>query len=75
VTDRSWTTGTVWSATIVRIPVGDRIPPYHLAYVDLDNGPRVLVHAATETAEAIAIGTRVEVSGLTPSGDVLVVSS
>jgi uncharacterized protein len=44
--DRFATTGTVWSATVVAIPVGDRRPPFGLAYLDLDDGPRVLVHLA-----------------------------
>jgi len=47
--------GTVWSATVVRVPVPGRTPPYALAYVDLDDGPRVLAH----TAEVFAIGARV----------------
>jgi uncharacterized protein len=50
--------GTVWSATVVRIPVAGRTPPYALAYVDLDDGPRVLAHSAS----AVAIGTRVQVT-------------
>lgn len=47
--------GTVWSATLVRIPTPGRTPPYGLAYVDLDDGPRVLAH----TAGAMPIGARV----------------
>lgn len=35
--------GTVWSSTVVRVPVAGLEPPYGLAYVDLDDGPRVLV--------------------------------
>lgn len=38
--------GTVYSATVVRIAVGDREPGYALAYVDLDDGPRVLAHVS-----------------------------
>jgi uncharacterized protein len=49
--------GTVWSATVVRIPVADRTPPYALAYVDLDEGPRVLAHSA----DALPVGARVRV--------------
>lgn len=51
--------GTVWSATVVRIPVADRIPPYALAYVDLDDGPRVLAHSAAP----VAVGARVRLVG------------
>ena len=54
--------GTVWSATVVRVPVPGRTPPYALAYVDLDGGPRILAHAD----EAIPIGARVR---LTESAD------
>lgn len=32
-------TGTVWSWTVVRIPVADLEAPYALAFVDLDDGP------------------------------------
>ncbi|MEU1692872.1 OB-fold domain-containing protein [Streptomyces hirsutus] len=35
--------GSVWASTVVRIDVGTRRPPYGIAYVDLDDGPRVLV--------------------------------
>lgn len=35
--------GSVWASTVVRIDVGTRRPPYGVAYVDLDDGPRVLV--------------------------------
>ncbi|OSY43146.1 MULTISPECIES: Zn-ribbon domain-containing OB-fold protein [Pseudonocardia] len=51
--------GTVWSSTVVRIPVPGRTPPYPLAYVDLDDGPRVLAH----TTEQQPIGARVRLLG------------
>lgn len=38
--------GVVVASTVVRIPVADRQPPFALAYVDLDSGPRVLVHTS-----------------------------
>ena len=53
--------GTVWSSTVVRIPVPGREPPYGLAYVDLDDGPRVLCH--TPRAEPIRVGSRVRLVG------------
>ena len=40
--------GTVWSSTVVRIPVPGHSAPYALAYVDLDGGPRVLVHVVRD---------------------------
>lgn len=68
--------GTVWSHTRVRIPVGDRVPPYDLVYVDLQDGPRILAHGPDlddrNSVPAFAIGARVELRGLTPSGDPLV---
>lgn len=72
--------GTVWSSTVVRVPVPGRTPPYGLAYVDLDNGPRVLAHVAdpgTDTGtdpgtERVPPGTRVTIVGETLDGDVLV---
>ena len=62
--------GTVWSSTVVRIAVGDRIPPYVLAYVDLCEGPRVLVHVSGQPTPP-AVGSRVR---LVPAvdGDIVV---
>ncbi|MGV0834398.1 Zn-ribbon domain-containing OB-fold protein [Mycolicibacterium thermoresistibile] len=61
--------GTVWSSTVVRVPVPGREPPVGLAYVDLDDGPRILVHL-TGRANPVPVGSRVRVCGHTPSGDV-----
>lgn len=63
--------GTVWSSTVVRVAVPGRTPPYTLAYVDLDDGPRLLAHVAGST-ERLAPGARVRVAGSTADGDVLV---
>lgn len=60
--------GTVWSATVVRIPVGERRPPFALAYLDLDDGPRLLVHL--DRPSAPAIGARARVTG-TDHGDLV----
>ncbi len=62
--------GTVWSATVVHIKVADRQPPYALAYVDLDEGPRVLAHVST--ARPPAVGSRVRLTAPTPEGDIQV---
>ncbi|MFB9387271.1 Zn-ribbon domain-containing OB-fold protein [Pseudonocardia petroleophila] len=62
--------GTVWSATVVRIPVPGRTPPYALAYVDLDDGPRVLAHLAHDAAPPI--GARVRLAAPSDDGDVRV---
>jgi uncharacterized OB-fold protein len=68
--DRFAATGTIWSATVVAIPVGDRRPPFALAYLDLDDGPRLLVHLAAPLAPAI--GSRARITG-TDRGDLLAV--
>jgi len=66
--------GTVWSATVVRVPVPGRAPPYAVAYVDLDgHGPRILAHTAGE--HALPIGARVALAASSASGDVQVVSA
>ncbi|MEM9042413.1 MAG: OB-fold domain-containing protein [Actinomycetota bacterium] len=61
--------GTVWSATTVHIRVGDRRPPFALAYVDLDGGPRVLAHV--DGPDTPPVGSTVRVTGA-PDGDVVV---
>ena len=62
--------GTVWSSTVVRIKVGERTPPYTLAYVDLRSGPRVLAHVGGEES-APAVGSRVRLVAPV-DGDVVV---
>lgn len=52
--------GTIYSITTVRMPVTDELPPpYLLALVDLDEGPRLLTNIEAETA---GIGDRVSVA-------------
>ena len=63
--------GVVYSSTVVRIAVGDRTPPYALAYVDLDDGPRILAHVAGGEATAPKVASRVRLTKPT-SGDVVV---
>ncbi|MEO6123493.1 MAG: OB-fold domain-containing protein [Ilumatobacteraceae bacterium] len=63
--------GTVWSSTVVRIPVPGRTPPYALAYVDIDDGPRVLAHVEGQS-NRIAVGARVELAPTTEAGDLTV---
>jgi len=62
--------GVVWSVTTVWIGVQDRATPYTLAYVDLDDGPRILAHV--EGADPVAppvVGARVALTGTTIEGD------
>lgn len=61
--------GRIWSATVVRVATPDREPPYALAYVDLDDGPRVLAHLA-DVAVPPDVGTRVRLVPPTAHGDV-----
>jgi uncharacterized OB-fold protein len=63
--------GRVWASTVVRIPVPGRTPPYGLAYVDLDDGPRVLVH--TDGDAALPVGSTVELAPQSAAGDLTVV--
>ena len=55
--------GTVWAATLIHIRVGDLDPPYALAYVDLDAGPRVL--ARQRRPSALPVGSRVRLEAST----------
>lgn len=61
--------GTVWSAATVWLTVGDRRPPFTLAYVDLHDGPRVLVLVDADGEPPP--GTAVEITG-TDGGDIVV---
>ena len=67
--------GTVFASTVVRIPVGTRTPPYGLAYVDLDDGPRVLaasLDGRDGTTVAVPVGARVRLVGVGDAGDPVV---
>jgi uncharacterized protein len=73
-------TGAAWSSTVVQIPVGTRRPPFGLAYLDLDDGPRVLVHlddgprvlVHLASPEILPLGARLRITGL-DDGDLLAV--
>jgi uncharacterized OB-fold protein len=67
--------GTVWSATVVRVPLPGRTPPYAMAYVDLDDrGPRILAHV-DETRSRLHAGARVVLSAPNAEGDPAVVAT
>lgn len=62
--DVTWTdvsgNGSIYSLTTVRMPVAEELPPpYLLALVDLDEGPRILTNIDAPTAR---IGDRVRVN-------------
>lgn len=63
--------GSVWASTVVRIAVPDRQPPYGLAYVDLENGPRILAHTPGEAA--LPVGSSVLLGPLSAAGDLTAV--
>lgn len=60
--------GVVWASARVRLRVLHRKPPYSLAYVDLDDGPRVLVRL--DEPVALDPGARVVVIG-SDAGDLI----
>jgi hypothetical protein len=64
--------GTVWAATIVRVPVGGYPPPRALAYIDIDDGPRVICEVEAVTETALEVGTRVVLRGPSDQGNPMV---
>lgn len=56
--------GTVWSFTVARIPHGNFPADRAIAYVDLDQGPRVLCTSASVPR----IGDRVDIIGTDNEG-------
>lgn len=61
--------GTVWSSTTVHLRIGGLAPPFVLAYVDIDGGPRVL--ARMIDAIEVPAGGAVQFVG-DDNGDLLV---
>lgn len=61
--------GIVWSSATVHLRVGHRSPPFTLAYVDLDHGPRVLVRIRPDVE--LKGGVRVRIIG-SDEGDIVV---
>jgi hypothetical protein len=60
--------GAAWSSTVVAIPVGERRPPFGIAYLDLDDGPRVMVHL--DEPAVLPLGARLRITG-TDRGDLV----
>lgn len=54
--------GTVWSATVLRVPLPGRKPPTALVYVDLDDGPRILGHVTGDAERRLCVGDRVRLT-------------
>lgn len=60
--------GEIWSFTVVHVPPGPGVEvPYALAYVDLDEGPRVLVR--TDPEAALRVGGRARLGAPSEDGD------
>ena len=63
-------TGTIYSLTTIRIPVTPELaPPYILALVDLDEGPRLLTNIEAPSAhigDRVSVGWRARGGGLPP---------
>lgn len=62
--------GSIYTFTIVRRGQGPykEVAPYVLAYVELDEGPRILTNVVTDDVEAVRCGQRVRVR-FDPAGD------
>lgn len=61
-------TGTVFASTCVRVRVPDRPSPRGLAYVDLRDGPRVLVETPIDESP-VQVGASVTITGVNGFGD------
>lgn len=61
--------GTVWGSTILRVPVGGYEPPRALAYVDVDDGPRLICELAGTADTPVPVGSRVELTSPSPEGN------
>ncbi|MBH16621.1 MAG: hypothetical protein CL488_00110 [Acidobacteria bacterium] len=64
--------GTVFSSTVLYIPIPERPPPSCLAYIDLDDGPRILAHVHLGAGPQPMPGDRVSLDGKNALGDLLV---
>lgn len=61
--------GTVWATTTLHVSSGTREAPYTLAYVHLDDGPRLLAHVFDGPALSPQVAERVQLVGVTGHGD------
>lgn len=59
--------GEVFASTCLRVRVPGYAPPFAMAYVVLDQGPRILVHTPGE--QPVRPGTRVVITGVSAQGD------
>lgn len=61
--------GEVFAATCLRVRVPGHTPPLGVAYLVLDDGPRILVH--TPGDRPLPVGSRARLTGVSDAGDVL----
>jgi len=62
----------VFSSTVLHIPVPERPPPTCLAYVDVDDGPRILAHVHLDMELPPLPGDQVVLDGRNSLGDPIV---
>lgn len=60
--------GAIWAVTTIHV-TGGRAAPYTLAYVDLDDGPRLLAHVNGRAEVEPRVRARVRLVELTDHGD------
>lgn len=61
--------GEVWASTCLRVRVPGHEPPFAVAYLVLDDGPRILVHTGGD--QPLATGSRARVAEVTEDGDLV----
>lgn len=61
--------GEIFASTCLRVRVPGHEPPFGMAYLLLDEGPRIFVH--TEGGDPLPAGSRAAVTAITESGDLL----
>lgn len=64
--------GEVFASTCLRVAVPGHEPPLAMAYLVLDDGPRILVH--TEGEKPLRVGSRAVLTAISPGGDVIATS-
>lgn len=63
------TVGEVWASTCLRVRVPGHQPPFAVAYLVLDEGPRILAHTGGD--KPLPIGSRARVVDVTEDGDLV----
>ncbi|WP_431937992.1 Zn-ribbon domain-containing OB-fold protein [Nocardia grenadensis] len=67
------TSGVVWASTCLRVRVPGYPPPFAVAYLTLDDGPRILVHTPGDSP--VPPGRRATVIAVSPAGDLIATES